>query len=140
MFPKPFEILPHGKGFIFVDEIIEIEKGKYIKTLKEVSEKDFWYHDHFPSNPIMPGVILVEAMAQSSALLVLISFPEFRGKPFVLAGIKEARFKKPIIPPSKIIIKSEFESRKLNIWSFNCWAYVDDKEAAYSKIIAANTK
>lgn len=140
MFPSPYEILPHGKGFVFVDGILELEKGKSILTYKDVSENDFWYKDHFPSNPIMPGVILVESMAQSCALLVILSFEELRNKAFVLAGIKEARFKKPIIPPTRVLIRSEFESRKVNIWFFKCRAFQNQDEISYAQIIAAEVK
>lgn len=140
MFPSPHELLPHGKDFILVDGILQLEKGKSIITYKDVSEKDFWYKDHFPSNPIMPGVILIESMAQSCALLVLLSFEELKNKAFVLAGVKEARFKKPIIPPTRILIKSEFESRKMNIWFFKCKAFQGEEELAYTQIIAADIK
>lgn len=140
MFPKPSEILPHGNGFLFVDGVIELDKGKYITTYKDVSENEFWYRDHFPSNPIMPGVILIEAMAQTSALLVLLSFEELRGRPFVLAGVKEAKFKKAIIPPTRVLLKSEFESRKFNVWFFRCQAFLNNEEAAYAQIIAAEVK
>jgi 3-hydroxyacyl-[acyl-carrier-protein] dehydratase len=134
------EILPHGEGFTFVNEIIDIELGKSITALHRVSEKAFWYPHHFPGNPVMPGVLIIEALAQTSALLVLISFPELRGIPFYLAGVKDARFKSPVVPPAELILKSFFESRRANVWFFDTKAFIDEKEVAYAKIIAVSQK
>jgi len=125
---KVEEILPHGKGFIFVDGIVEIQEGREIVVFKDVREDEFWVPHHFPGNPVMPGVILVEAMAQSCALLAIISFPELKGVPFFLAEVKHARFKKPVIPPSKLIMKSKMEGRKANVWIFSSTAFVEKDE------------
>ncbi len=135
---KPADILPHGSGFLFVDEIKELNKGKSIIAVRRVSEDDFWVPHHFPSNPVMPGALIIEAMAQTAALLVLVSYPEFRGVPFFLAGIKEARFRKPVIPPAELILKAYFEGRKVNIWMFSCHAFLEDQEVASAKIIASS--
>jgi 3-hydroxyacyl-[acyl-carrier-protein] dehydratase len=109
---KVKDILPHGEGFTFVDEIIQVEKGKHIVAVKKVKEDEFWVPHHFPGNPVMPGVLVIEAMAQACALLVLVSFPELRGIPFYLAGVKEARFKKPVVPPSQLTLEAFLKQRR----------------------------
>jgi len=132
------DILPHGEGFTFVDEIIQIERGKHIVAVKRVKEDEFWVPHHFPGNPVMPGVLIVEAMAQACALLALISFPDLRGIPFYLAGVKEAKFKKPVVPPSQLTLEAFFETKKGNVWFFDAKASVDGVEVASAKIIAVN--
>jgi len=86
----------------------------------------------------MPGVLIVEAMAQACALLALISFPDLRGIPFYLAGVKEAKFKKPVVPPSQLTLEAFFETKKGNVWFFDAKASVDGVEVASAKIIAVN--
>ncbi len=132
------EILPHGEGFLFVDEVLQINQDqKKIIALKRTSEKDFWYEHHFPKNPIVPGVIIIEAMAQTCGILAATLYPESKGKPMYLAGIREARFKKPIIPPAEIILECILESKKAKIWFFDCKAFANNEQVATSKIVAA---
>ena len=91
------EILPHRPPFLLVDRIVECEPGKSAKGIKCVSMNEPFFPGHFPGQPIMPGVLILEALAQTGAVAAL-SLPENRGKLAVFGGVKNCRFKKPVTP------------------------------------------
>ncbi len=97
------EIIPHRKPFLLVDEVTEIEPGKKIKAIKYVDRDEYFFEGHFPSNPIMPGVLLVESIAQAGAISLL-SLDEHRHKIALFAGIDRVRFKRIIRPGDKLEI------------------------------------
>lgn len=112
--PLPWEaaqimrILPHRYPFLLIDRVLELEQGKRVVALKNITANEPQFTGHFPDRPIMPGVLMVEAMAQAGAVAVL-SLPENRGKLALFAGIDECRFKRTVLPGDTLLIKVEVE-------------------------------
>ena len=129
-------IIPHRAPFLLIDEILEIEPGKRIKGVKHVSEEEYYFKGHFPGNPIMPGVLQVETIAQAGAVAVLI-LPENKGKLVLFAGIDKARFKRMVKPGDDLIIEVEIESFRRNIGKGKGRATVDGKLACAADIMFA---
>ncbi|MBC8421337.1 MAG: 3-hydroxyacyl-ACP dehydratase FabZ [Actinobacteria bacterium] len=129
-------IIPHRDPFLLIDEILEIEPGKRIKGVKHVSEEEYYFKGHFPGNPIMPGVLQVETIAQAGAVAVLI-LPENKGKLVLFAGIDKARFKRMVKPGDELIIEVEIESFRRNIGKGKGRATVDGKLACAADIMFA---
>ncbi|MGD9016573.1 MAG: 3-hydroxyacyl-ACP dehydratase FabZ [Desulfobacterales bacterium] len=104
--------LPHRYPFVMVDRILEIESGKRILTLKNVTINEPFFQGHFPENPVMPGVLILEALAQSGALLAFESMPEERRNVLIyFAGVNNAKFRKVVIPGDQLVM--EVNLRKL---------------------------
>lgn len=99
-------ILPHREPFLLVDEIIQLEAGKYAVGIKHVSSNDFWVKGHFPNMPIMPGVLILEAMAQTGAVAAL-SLPELKGKIAVFGSAKNVKFKRMVVPGDTLRMEVE---------------------------------
>ena len=101
------EILPHRYPFLLVDRVVELEEERRIVALKNVTFNEPFFQGHFPGNPIMPGVLVVEAMAQAGAILLLHSRPESRGRIVYFAGIDKAKFRRPIVPGDQLRLQVE---------------------------------
>ena len=108
------KIIPHREPFILIDEVLEMEPGKKIMALKHVRQDEYYFKGHFPGNPVMPGVLQVEAIAQAGAIAVL-SLPEFKGKMVLFAGIDKARFKRIVKPGDTLKIEVEISEIRRNI-------------------------
>jgi 3-hydroxyacyl-[acyl-carrier-protein] dehydratase len=107
-------IIPHREPFLLIDKIIDIEPGKRIKAVKYVRQEEYYFKGHFPSDPIMPGVLMVEAIAQAGAVSLLM-LPENKGKLVLFAGIDKARFKRIVRPGDKLVIEVEMENFRRKI-------------------------
>ncbi len=132
------ELLPHRYPFLLVDQVLELDpEREYIKAVKQVSLNEPYFQGHFPGNPIMPGVLILEAMAQTGAIYLKKVFPECRDKLFVFAGIENARFKSPVYPGDTLIIEGEKFRKKGHVIKTTMIAKVEDRVVAQAEIIAA---
>lgn len=129
--------LPHRYPILLVDRVLEIEKGKRIKALKNVSINEPHFLGHFPHRPVMPGVLMLEALAQAAALL---SFDAQGVTPdnktvYYFAGIDSARFKRPVEPGDQLILNVELLRSKAGIYKFKGQAMVDGEVAAEAELM-----
>ncbi len=132
------ELLPHRYPFLMVDKVIEVdEEREYIKAIKQVTHNEIFFQGHFPGNPIMPGVLILEAMAQTGALYLKKFVPECKEKLFVLAGLENVRFKNPVYPGDTLVIEAEKFKKKGHIFRTTVTAKVEEKIVAQAEIIAA---
>ena len=130
-------ILPHAYPFLLVDRIIEIEPGKQIAGIKNVTYNEPFFPGHFPSRPIMPGVQIVEAMAQTAGVLAFKSLPEQdQKKPVYFLGIDNVRFRKPVVPGDQLRLEIEITKHRQSIWGFKGKALVEGKLVAEAELLA----
>jgi 3-hydroxyacyl-[acyl-carrier-protein] dehydratase len=130
--------LPHRYPFLLVDRVLEVEPGKNIVALKNVTINEPFFPGHYPHHPVMPGVLIVEAMAQVAAIL---SFKTMGALPsddsvYYFVGIDEARFKRPVGPGDQVIFRVAIESTRRGIWKYVATAEVDGKIVAEGKLMA----
>jgi 3-hydroxyacyl-[acyl-carrier-protein] dehydratase len=132
------KLLPHRPPFLLVDRIIEMEAGKRIVGLKNVTINEPFFPGHFPGHPVMPGVLIIEAMAQVACVLAILSSDEsVRSKVTYFAGIDNAKFRKPVFPGDQLRLELEAITCKRGIWYFNGRAFVDDKLVTEAELKAA---
>jgi 3-hydroxyacyl-[acyl-carrier-protein] dehydratase len=130
-------ILPHAYPFLLVDRIIELESGKRIVGLKNVTFNEPFFPGHFPGRPIMPGVLIVEAMAQTAGILVFNSLPREHFKtPVYFLGIDNVRFRKPVIPGDQLRLELEITKHRQSIWGFKGKALVEGNLVAEAELLA----
>jgi 3-hydroxyacyl-[acyl-carrier-protein] dehydratase len=134
--------LPHRYPFLLVDRVLEIDKGKTIKALKNVTINEPFFEGHFPHRPVMPGVLMLEALAQAAALL---AFDALDSSPtddmvYYFAGIDGARFKQPVEPGDQLILHVELLRMKAGIFKFKARAEVDSKVAVEAELTCAMRK
>lgn len=119
--------LKHRYPFLLIDRVLELEEGVRCTALKNVTANEPFFQGHFPESPIMPGVLIVEALAQAGGIAGY-SLYEDAGKDITyFAGMDKVKFKKPVVPGDQLILKSEFVKRKLNIWLLKGEAFVNDE-------------
>lgn len=130
------EIIPHRYPFLLIDSIEEIEEGKRAIGKKCVSGNEPFFQGHFPNNPVMPGVLIIEALAQVGAVAML-SLPEMKGKTAYFAGIDEAKFKMKVVPGDVLMLETSIIKVKGPIGVGEAIARVDGKIAARAKLTFA---
>lgn len=131
-------ILPHRYPFLLIDKVLEIEEDKRIKALKNITVNEPFFLGHFPSKPVMPGVLIVECFAQAAAILGSNGLEEGRiteDSLFYLVGVDKARFRQPSGPGDQLIIEVEFITEKRNIYKYNASAYVESKLVASAELL-----
>ncbi|MBK9160300.1 MAG: 3-hydroxyacyl-ACP dehydratase FabZ [Nitrosomonadales bacterium] len=131
------ENLPHRYPFLLVDRVLSLEPGKNIVALKNVTINEPFFPGHYPHHPVMPGVLIIEAMAQVAALL---SFKSMESKPdeksvYYFAGIDGARFKRPVMPGDQLIFKVELTRSMRGVFKFKASAEVDGQLAAEAELM-----
>ncbi len=132
------ESLPHRYPFLLVDRVLSIEPGKRIVALKNVTINEPFFPGHYPHFPVMPGVLIIEAMAQAAGLLSFNTMPA--GKPdeksvYYFAGIDGARFKRPVVPGDQLILKVELTRSMRGVFKFSAIAEVDGQRAAEAELM-----
>ena len=133
------KLLPHREPFHFIDEVLEVSND-LIVAKRFVSPKEDFFKGHFPNFPIMPGVLVLEAMAQSSALLGshIMSQSADDKSMYLLCGVEKVRFKKKVLPGDTLIFKSSVLSSKRGIWKFKCSAYSEEELVCSAEILCAD--
>ena len=133
--------LPHREPFLFIDEVIEIDLGNSIHAIKKVLPEEDYLRGHFPGNPIMPGVIIIEALAQASGILgfkTMDKTPQ-EGSLYVFAGVDNVRFRKRVRPGDTLHLFSKVVNVKRGIWKFDVRAEVNNELACSASIMCADT-
>ena len=131
-------LLPHRYPFLLVDRILSGEKGKSLIGLKNVSINEPYFQGHFPSDPIMPGVLILEGMAQVGGILAYYSLPEMIGEKLIyFAGIDKVRFRRPVVPGDQLIFEMRVIKQKGKIWKMAGKATVDKDIVAEAEFMAA---
>lgn len=130
------EIIPHRDPFLLIDEIEEMEEGKSITAIKHVNHKEYYFQGHFPQEKVMPGVLIVEALAQAGAVAIL-SMPEHRGKIAYFGGIKEAKFRQKVVPGDTLRLQVELDRLRSHSGKGVATAFLGDKVACKCEITFA---
>ena len=131
------KLLPHRYPILLVDRVLEVDKGKSITALKNVSINEPFFNGHFPHRPVMPGVLMLEALAQAAALLAFVTLdvvPDDKTI-YYFAGIDGARFKRPVEPGDALILKVELDRMKAGIFKFKAQALVDEEIAVQAELM-----
>ena len=142
--PKPVldilgiqQLLPHRPPFLLVDRVIAFEKDARLVALKGVTMNEPFFTGHFPGKPVMPGVLILEALAQSCALLAIMSLgPDQAGKLTYLMGIDGARFRRPVVPGDRLELQVEVVKQKGPVWKMKGTGLVDGQECAGAEFMA----
>jgi 3-hydroxyacyl-[acyl-carrier-protein] dehydratase len=134
--------LPHRYPFLLIDRVLELDKGKSIKALKNVTMNEPFFGGHFPNRPVMPGVLVLEAMAQAGAIL---SFETLDREPddgvvYYFGGIDGARFKRPVEPGDQLVLAVTLDRMKAGVFKFSGTASVGDEVAAEAQLICTMRK
>ncbi len=132
-------ILPHRYPFLLVDRILEIDEGRRAVGIKNVSVNEPYFQGHFPGCPVMPGVLIIEAMAQVGAVAIL-KMPEFAGKIALFAGIDKARFRRQVFPGDQLRIEVEVRKLRGSVGKSYAAAYVGEEMAAEAELMFAMQK
>lgn len=130
------EILPHRSPFLLIDTVEELESGVRAVTKKNVTFNEPFFTGHFPGNPVMPGVLIIEALAQTGAVAIL-SQPEWKGKTAYFAGISQAKFKQKVLPGDTLTLETEIIKIKGPIGVGKATAYVEGKVACTAELTFA---
>jgi 3-hydroxyacyl-[acyl-carrier-protein] dehydratase len=133
------EHLPHRYPFLLVDRVVAVEPGKSIHAYKNITMNEPYFVGHFPHHPVMPGVLIMEALAQAAGIL---SFKTMEAKPdassvFYFVGIDECRFKKPVMPGDQLHLHVEIQRQMRGIWKYVAVARVDGEIVAEAKLMCA---
>lgn len=131
--------LPHRYPFLLVDRVLECRAGESIRALKNITMNEPYFMGHFPHRPVMPGVIMLEALAQTAGILAFVTagvFPDESTK-FYFVGIDKARFRKPVEPGDQLILTARIERTLKGIWKFSTAALVGDAEVTSAEMMIA---
>ena len=128
------KILPHRYPFLMIDRVLEVREGEFCKAVKNVTINEPIFQGHFPEMAVFPGVLQLEAMAQTSAFIIDSVMQEDRGLMAFYAGVNNAKFRKQVVPGDQLVIESTLANRKKNFWVFNAKALVDGKVVSQAEV------
>jgi 3-hydroxyacyl-[acyl-carrier-protein] dehydratase len=131
------EILPHRYPFLLVDRIVAFEKGKTITAIKNVTMNEPFFQGHFPGEPVMPGVLILEAMAQVGSILACLSDPEMIGRLVYFAGVDKARFRRVVRPGDQLVLQLDMLKQKGKVTKMAARAYVDEQLTTEAELMAS---
>jgi 3-hydroxyacyl-[acyl-carrier-protein] dehydratase len=134
-----FERLPHRYPFLMVDRVLEYHSGESIRALKNVTYNEPFFPGHFPHRPVMPGVMIIEALAQAAGILCFLTAgvkPDENTR-FYFVGIDNARFRRPVVPGDQLILTAQVQRSLKGIWKFATAAEVDAQEVAHADMMVA---
>ncbi len=133
------ELLPHRYPFLLIDRVVELEPGHSLTALKNVTINEPFFAGHFPGYPVMPGVLVLEAMAQATGLLAFSEMgPEHRTKLYMLVGIDKARFRGQVVPGDQLVLKISLKRKMRGIGIYQCEARVDGELAAEAEMMCSS--
>lgn len=127
--------LPHRYPFLLVDRVIEVDSGKRLVGIKNVTFNEPFFQGHFPQKPVMPGVLIIEALAQATGLLAMESEEVSGAAIYYLVGVDKARFKRPVVPGDQLRLEVSVQKTRRGIWSFSGKATVDGAVCASAEIM-----
>ena len=133
------ERLPHRYPFLLVDRVLECRPGESIRALKNVTYNEPFFPGHFPGRPVMPGVMIIEALAQTAGILCFVTanvFPDQNTR-FYFVGIDKARFRRPVVPGDQLLLTAQLERSLRGIWRFATVALVGSQEVAHADMMVA---
>lgn len=136
-------LLPHRYPFLLVDRVIELEPNQRIRAIKNVSINEPFFQGHFPGLPVMPGVLIIEAMAQAGGLLTQLSLPagtDLSSKRFFMVKVDNARFAKQVVPGDQLDMEVHLKRTIRNMALYDCVARVDGKLAASAEVLCAEAR
>lgn len=135
---KVMELLPHRYPFLLVDRVVEIEQGKSLSAIKNVSINEPFFQGHFPNQPIMPGVLILEAMAQATGLLAFSDMGDaHRTKLYMLVGIDKSRFRGQVVPGDQLVLNISLKRNMRGIGMYQCQALVDGEVVAEAEMMCS---
>ena len=133
------ERLPHRYPFLLVDRVLECHPGHSIRALKNVTYNEPYFPGHFPGRPVMPGVIIIEAMAQAAGILCFVTanvIPDAKTR-FFFVGIDKARFRRPVVPGDQLVLTAQLQRTLKGIWRYSTAASVGEHEVAHAEMMVA---
>jgi 3-hydroxyacyl-[acyl-carrier-protein] dehydratase len=131
-------MLPHRYPFLLVDRVLEYVPGKTLRAIKNVTVNEPFFQGHFPGHPVMPGVMIIEALAQASGLLVFLSAPKHEKQPmYYLVKVDKAKFMQVVAPGDQLILEVELKRTLRGMGQFECRALVDGKTVASTELLCA---
>ncbi len=132
------ELIPHRYPFLLIDRVIECTPKESVSVIKNVTANEPFFQGHFPGNPVMPGVLIIESMAQAGCVLSHFSNGDIEPRPlYYLAGVDNARFKRPVYPGDQLLINITVEKIRRGMWWYQSTTSVDGQTAASATIICA---
>ena len=132
------KLIPHREPFLFVDSVLEMEPGTRIVASKRFEPDEDFFKGHFPGVPIVPGVIIIESLAQAGAILLYASQPEeLKGKQPALVGLENVRFRRPVLPANEVRLQVQILKKRTQMWRMKGEAFIGETKVSEAEILAS---